>query len=324
MSRLRGVAVVSAKSALGIGLIWWLLVTDIIDLRPLASISLTFAIFGLLLGFTVTALWTVRMRALLRAQSISVGYLRCFRVNAIGLFYSLFLPGGVSGDAARAVYFFKDAPSRRPAVLGALMIDRFIGLITLIALGLASGVILVSSMPQIAPWLGVAFASLLFLLVMLFFLLRYELAHRESCASHPLFKAWERLRSIFSRLNLKDYQATTLLTSAVLSVAMNAVMITLTYYCSILHQANLDLYQVAAVSPLGLMTNAIPLSPGGLGVGEKSFDILFRLVGGINGATTFLVTRVFLYSPAILGGVFVAVDLFLRGHLGSSQSKHSE
>jgi len=87
-------------------------------------------------------------------------------------------------------------------------------------------------------------------------------------------------------------------------------MIVLIYLCSLLNGSQLGFMEVSAVSPLGLLTNAVPLSPGGLGVGEKSFDVLYRAVGGENGAGSFLTTRIFLYCPAILGGVFAAFFLF--------------
>ena len=78
--------------------------------------------------------------------------------------------------------------------------------------------------------------------------------------------------------------------------------------------SGLSLMQVTAVSPVGLLANALPISPGGIGVGEKSFDVLFNLVGGTGGGTTFLITRIFMYSPALIGGCVLLTSLF-RAHL---------
>lgn len=309
-SRLRAWISIALRYAFGIFLVYWLLRTEVLDLSPLRQISGGLVAQGLILGFCVTAISTARIQALLRDQGVVVSYARCFVCNAIGLFYSLFLPGGISGDAARAYYFFRDAPNKRIAVVGALLIDRFLGLITLIALGIVSGLFLVSVVRDVIPYLLGSALLLAALVVGLVIAVRYEISHRETAGAHRLLWLWERIRLTFARLHLHQYSMRTLGVSVLLSALMNVLMIAIIYLCSILNQSGLGLAQVAAVSPLGLLTNAIPLSPGGLGVGEKSFDVLYKALGGANGAGSFLVTRIFLYSPALVGAVFAAYYLF--------------
>lgn len=301
---------VSARYALGIALVYWMVHTETLDFAPLRSISAALIVEGLALGVSVTALSTLRIQYLLRDQGIAVSYRRCFAYNCIGLFYSLFLPGGISGDAARAYYLFNDAPRKRIAVVGALLLDRFLGLITLIALGILSGVFLASSLEGVIPYLAVSSALLVALVAGLVAGVRHEIEHRQTAGAHRLLWLWEKIRGALARLHLTEYSARTLVISVMLSAVMNVFMIVLIYLCSVLNGAHLGLLEVSAVSPLGLLTNAIPLSPGGLGVGEKSFDVLYKAVGGDNGAGSFLTTRIFLYSPALLGGLLAAFFLF--------------
>ena len=299
-----------ARYLVGIFLVYWLVHTEVLDFAPLRSISAALIAQGLALGVSITAISTVRIRYLLRDQEIRVSYRRCFVYNCIGLFYSLFLPGGVSGDAARAYYFFRDAPTKRIAVLGAILLDRFLGLITLIGLGLLSGMFLASVLTAVVPYL-VEFALLLVALVAgLVVVVRYEITHRETPGAHRMLRLWEKIRGTFARLHLTDYSTRTMMISVVLSAFMNVLAIVLIYLCSLLNSSQLGFMEVSAVSPLGLLTNAVPLSPGGLGVGEKSFDVLYKAVGGINGAGSFLTARIFLYSPAVLGGIFAGYFLF--------------
>lgn len=306
MSRLKTAASIAARYALGAILVYWLVRTDVLDLSPLASMSAAFIVQGVLLGLAVTVLSSWRIQYLLRDQKIVVGYRRCFLVNCIGLFYSLFLPGGISGDAARAFYFFGDARQKRIAVVGALLLDRFLGLVTLIALGIVSGLFLASVLPRVVPYLVWSSALLIAMVAGFIVALRYEIEHRQTPGAHRLLRLWEGARGAFARLHLDEYSARTLAISVVLSVLMNVLMIALIYVCSILNGAHLGLVEVSAAAPLGLLTNAVPLSPGGLGVGEKSFDILYRALGGVHGAGSFLTTRVFLYCPAVLGGIVAA------------------
>jgi len=306
MARLKAGASIAARYALGALLVYWLVRTDVLDLSPLASMSAGFALQGVLLGVAVTVLSSWRIQYLLRDQKIEVGYRRCFLVNCIGLFYSLFLPGGISGDAARAFYFFGDARERRIAVVGALLLDRFLGLVTLIALGIVSGLFLASVLPRVVPYLVWSSALLVAMVAAFVVALRYEIEHRQTPGAHRLLRIWEGARGAFARLHLDEYSARTLAISVALSVLMNVLMIALIYVCSILNGARLGLVEVSAAAPLGLLTNAVPLSPGGLGVGEKSFDVLYRALGGTHGAGSFLTTRVFLYCPAVLGGIVAA------------------
>jgi uncharacterized protein (TIRG00374 family) len=306
MSRLKGWLSVAVRYALGALLVYWLVHTRVLDFGPLASMSAAFIAQGIALGVSVTAFSSWRIQYLLRDQRIEVSYRRCFVVNCIGLFYSLFLPGGISGDAARAWYFFGDARDKRIAVVGALLLDRFLGLITLVALGLVSGFFLASVLPRVVPYLVWSSALLVAMLAGLVLAIRYEIEHRQTPGAHRLLRLWEGARGAFARLRLSDYSTRTLAVSVVLSVLMNIAMIALIYVSSVLNAAHLGVVEVSAAAPLGLLTNAVPLSPGGLGVGEKSFDVLYRALGGINGAGSFLTTRIFLYCPAVLGGAFAA------------------
>jgi len=297
---------IAARYAFGALLVAWLVHTQVLDFAPLATMSAGFIAQGIVLGVAVTALSSWRIQYLLRDQRIEVSYARCFVVNCIGLFYSLFLPGGISGDAARAWYFFGDAREKRMAVVGALLLDRFLGLITLVALGIASGFLLASVLPRIVPWLLWSTVILAAMLLGLLLAIRYDIEHRRTPGAHRLLRLWEALRGAFARLRMSDYSTRTLALSVVLSVLMNVLMIALIYVCSLLNDAHLGLVPVSAAAPLGLLTNAIPLSPGGLGVGEKSFDVLYRALGGANGAGSFLTTRIFLYCPAVLGAAIAA------------------
>ena len=308
-----------ARFIFGSLLIFWLIHSGALDFEPLRSISLLRVVECIVLGAAITAILTVRTRMLLRDQQVRVSYRRCFAISCVGLFYSLFLPGGVSGDAAKAFYLFKDAPNRRVAVLGALFLDRFLGLVTLIALGLISGAFLVSVIPGVLTYLFGFGALLIALLFGLFWVMGQSgSSKRVTVAEVGVRTIRSRIHSLLARLQLDDYSTSTLVKAALLSLLMNAITILLIYECSLSSDSGLGLMKVAAVSPLGLLTNAVPLSPGGLGVGEKSFDLLYSAVGGQHGAVAFLTARIFHYFPAIFGGV-VAIYALIKGYRPADQ-----
>ena len=56
--------------------------------------------------------------------------------------------------------------------------------------------------------------------------------------------------------------------------------------------------------PLGYMANALPITPGGLGVGEAVLESLFVMAGLRGGAETILGWRLIMMVISLLGLVF--------------------
>ena len=63
----------------------------------------------------------------------------------------------------------------------------------------------------------------------------------------------------------------------------------------------IGLVNILLVSPLAFVANLLPISPGGIGVGEKAFEELFLLYGVSGGATVFFISRFFMYLPGLFG-----------------------
>ena len=66
-------------------------------------------------------------------------------------------------------------------------------------------------------------------------------------------------------------------------------------------------WTTAFLSLLGMVANAVPVTPGGIGVGEAAFEALFALAGYDGGARLMLVWRAGLLPLALLGGLLYAL-----------------
>jgi hypothetical protein len=71
---------------------------------------------------------------LLCAQGLTLSLPWAHLATWIGNFYNAFLLGGLGGDAVRAFYLCRDAPSSQAAGLAATFLDRVMGLIVLLSL----------------------------------------------------------------------------------------------------------------------------------------------------------------------------------------------
>src|SRR6266487_2126578 len=98
----------------------------------------TWIIFGWLSYSAVEVIATVRWQMLLRIQGITLRWLRTFAIVMIGLFFNMFLPGLVGGDAVRLYFVFKCAPRQKTRATLSVVMDRLFGLLSILFLASVS------------------------------------------------------------------------------------------------------------------------------------------------------------------------------------------
>ena len=67
--------------------------------------------------------------------------------------------------------------------------------------------------------------------------------------------------------------------------------------------SNVSLFLLSIIFPIGNILIALPLAPGGLGVGHLAFDSLFQLIGIKDGANIFNLVFVINMSLNLLGAI---------------------
>ena len=88
---------------------------------------------GVLAYAVVEVAAAFRWHVLLKVQNIHLSVPRLTGLFFIGLFYNQFLPGGTGGDIIKSYYLLKETPDRKAGALLAVVFDRFIGLVALVA-----------------------------------------------------------------------------------------------------------------------------------------------------------------------------------------------
>lgn len=308
------VALFFIKYVIGISLIVWMVATGKVDLSVLGTLPATLLVEALALTFASTLLAAVRVRYVLAKQGIQTGVWQCFLYNSAGILYSAFLPGGISGDAVRAYLFMKAVPHHRLAILGAMVLDRVLGLVSMVFLGLIAAFYMAINVALIRPYL-VGFTAIFLALIGGVALLHFIGGrHRHDAVEREGFVGalWAKVKRIVASLRIHEYPAGVLAFVVLQSMAIHLLAVGVIYLCSVHTRSGLDFLRVFVATPIGLLVNAVPLSPGGLGIGENAFELLYRTIGGANGGTSFLLARVFLYSPALVGLVYVLKRMVTR------------
>src|SRR5438309_10721056 len=76
----------------------------------------------------------VRWQILLKVQGISLSLPRVAGLSLIGMFYNQFLPGGTGGDIIKSYLLLKETSDKKAGALLAVVFDRLIGLVALVAI----------------------------------------------------------------------------------------------------------------------------------------------------------------------------------------------
>jgi glycosyltransferase 2 family protein len=299
---------------IGAVIVTWLIRSDQIDLSKIAEIDIKTISIVLFLSFTPLVLTTCRLQLLLKAHQINVPFRNCIAYNAIGIFYSTILPGGISGDAVRAYYFWSCSSTQhrsKAELIAVLITDRLIGTVIMLLIGIVAATVSMKSLDLsflfiFTSWLVFLAGIAVYLFCFSFPASRWLM--KDSLRMRPIFSSLERL---MAKMDLRKYSLKKLSVAGILSGVGHVSGVFVIYIFSIRLSSGLDFGQVMAIVPVGLLVNTIPISPGGLGVGEKGFDVLYGLAGGHHGGNVFMLSRIFLFSPALLGAA-IAISTMLR------------
>jgi uncharacterized protein (TIRG00374 family) len=281
------------RTLISVALITWLVKK--VDWPQLWSILRTVDVNWLVaafLSFTpVLLVVSWRWRMLLGVHGVHLRYWRVLELTMIGQFFSAFLVGTTGGDVIKIFYVARAVPNRKAAVAFTVIVDRVIGLIALLLLGVLlsfTQLHLLLSRPDTKAATGTFYL----------FAVGGVVASVLACLG-PYALNHEGLRSLINRLPLINKGASLLnayeTTARAFKVNVIALLgsvpsqacVLVVGYC-ILRAMNLEtekLYQpgfILAFASIMAMVNmliALPVSIAGLGVREALFIMFFGLIG---------------------------------------------
>ena len=91
-------------------------------------------LFGILCYGIVELCAAVRLQILLQVQGIQIGFPRLMALVMIGILFNQFMPGGVGGDVVKIFYLLKETPGKSAQALLAVLMDRLIGMLSIMTI----------------------------------------------------------------------------------------------------------------------------------------------------------------------------------------------
>src|SRR5437867_4064052 len=246
------------------------------------------AIFAyVLVEISAAARWQI----LLKVQGINLSIPRMSGLFFIGMFYNQFLPGGTGGDIIKSYYLLKETPSKKAGALLAVVFDRFIGLVALVAITatlIALRYDFLSQKPETRNllWLLLILlgGSVIFLLST-FVISGFKLLHSLPAR----FPGRDRLIEISAAYHLYAHHWRATLVAFVASVVAHLATFTTFLFAAYALGAPVPLVNFFAVMPVERTISALPISFAGIGLREKVLQIMLNGLCGVPEAKAILI-----------------------------------
>jgi len=232
----------------------------------------------LLVGHALAAL---RWYVLLRTMEIPIRFRACVEIFAIGTFANTFLPGGTGGDLLRSVYVARDVHSDRAGGVISVFVDRALGLFGLLAVTALIGFLAAEH-----PDASVSTRSTAIVLVTVLVGSVIGVVAALIAVTPERFaklKEYVGTRTVLRRAFLRMFEMSAKLRRNPVSVLISfglSVAVTLTIVVAIIllsqgyESGGLTALDFSYAALLALIANVVPITPGGIGVGETAFAFL--------------------------------------------------
>ena len=323
ISKVQGPLLTLLKISIAALLIWWLISDDKLDFSALGKLwqnpSILFATIAFWVFGAVT-LCAFRWRALVLGMNFSLSVFQSIRLNLIGLFFNTIMPGVVGGDVIKAIYVCKgQAKGTKVPVLLTILLDRVMGLVALFTLSM--GAILFNWEIVMANTMLQPFVMLIFgIMASLFLFAAFVALPTEFKEKVPPISWIYRIimKVIFIKniyLALRSYKDKPgyILQALVFALFHQLIyMLLFILVTSSFTSSPIQIGLLATILPLGIVTTALPLAPGGLGVGHVAFEKLFAMIGLSDGANVFNIIFFGVIFLNLLGSI---PYLFIRSEL---------
>jgi glycosyltransferase 2 family protein len=316
------------RTALGLGLFYyvlsatngWTAVKQLISTVWLLPGLAALTLFG-------AAIEAKRLGYLFESQGMRLSFFQGYRVVAIGTLFNYCIPGGTGGDVMKLYYLASNNRGRGIEVAALLLVDRTVALFSLLFLIVVLALLdgrLVRAHSLISWLVAAAVIGMLGLLA----------GGVVACSARIRASGWYNY--LLARLPLQRYlarianalysfrkQKMTLLKAASLSLVAHLALAAMFMAAGMVFFPKAPGLSVSLLALLGLLANALPITPGGLGVGEAAFEGLFRSVGYPGGAQLIVVWRAGMMALCCVGcALYIVGSRSRRPSLRSGDRLH--
>jgi uncharacterized protein (TIRG00374 family) len=287
------------------------------------------AIVWLLPGMAVLTLLgasieSMRLGLLFKPQGIRLSFTEGFRLVSIGAFFNFCIPGGTGGDVMKLYYLASENRKQVVEVATVVLVDRAVALFALLLLVVGLALLdgrLIRNFPPVR-WLitasVVGMIGLIGLAVISFSTrVRASRLYRYVTLNLALHRYLVRA---FDVLYAFRCCKTAILAAGGVSLLGHMALASMFLAAGRVFFPDSNGLVISVLALLGMLANVLPITPGGLGVGEVAFDHLFGMIGLVGGASLLLAWRVGTLPICFVGCILYMAGVQKRNHLPAPES----
>ncbi|MEE9421523.1 MAG: lysylphosphatidylglycerol synthase transmembrane domain-containing protein [Gammaproteobacteria bacterium] len=267
-----------------------------------------YTLAAIMLFIIASTFMALRLQILVNAQHLSLSFFAAVQLTFIGIFFNTYLPGATGGDLVKIYYASKGNPGKRAEVVTILFLDRFIGLFCLLSVPLVLAPFfsdMVSSQNVLRGLLTISLSVSLGIVIISIIGARTDIENNR-------FLGWvfEKLplggilKRVLSTIHFYRHHKITIIKAILLSFIVQFLMIGVSLFVSeAINPSAFDARMIVLI-PLGYLATSLPVTPGGIGVGEAALESLFNLFGLQGGAEILLGWRIIMVIVGLIGLAF--------------------
>jgi uncharacterized protein (TIRG00374 family) len=272
-------------------------------------------ILGLSIFFAQVIVVSYRWNLFVRMETI-LKFSKVIQLTLIGMFFNFFIPGGVGGDIVKAIELSKNKTTSRSKALSTVMSDRIFGLYAMITL--ATGFLALDyaqSPSEFILKIGISsfliFAGMTVALLFLPFIFKFisqTLTSRNSKILKNIEKLIRSLHLTFVTFRNKRVQFKSFLASAISQTLGIYFLYNVVGALGVTPPSFLIFFSLCC---FGFVASALPIMPGGVGVGQYAFYFLFSNISeeiGKASITAITTLQIFTLLYALVGGLIFALN----------------
>lgn len=293
-------------------LIGWMINSGKIDLNSFKVVlHPKYLILSIILLGAALFFGSERWRLLLKHQNLSSDSFETFKLTLIGIFFNFAIPGGVGGDVVKSFYIAKNNPQARVKSVLSVVMDRVLGLYAM--LWMAEIAMLIDySQVQTLPQLKAIFYFSTLALVAMSAGLAIAFSKKVNGTNKiqkflSLLPKSDRFLQVYESIHSYGDDYPTLFKTFLLSLSSQISSVGVIIIVGSAMAVNIPLSAYFVAVPIGMVVLAIPVSPGGIGVGQYAFYYLFNLISGQEtqvGSTGITVFQILSFFFGLAGAYF--------------------
>jgi len=309
-----GILVVKFSIAVGIG--WYLLKHGFLTKNSFIALftlyNLPFVALSAFAFIGNVLFSTGRLILLLRIIGLNFSFFQGFKLTMIGFFFNLVLPGVIGGDVVKGYYLIKHEEHSRGRSSGVVVIDRILGILALMMIGVVSILYLLHQhSDSLRPYHNTLYlvcliiGSIMTLFAAFLFLGNNKWLRGKLQKFFTIILRRSILYHIVDSFGILVKHHRVLFFSFLLSLLIHLASLGgLFFLGKMLHPSFPDLISVGAIFALVLLFGIVPITPGNIGWTELLAAHGLLAVGSSAGAEIFLYWRIITALCSLPGGLF--------------------